>query len=141
MNIPTITTERLHLRPFTLEDTSTMHQIINGKDVLKYFPGSKTVTEAQVQRMIERTRIHWQEKGFGVWAIELRITGALLGRCGLQHLDETDEVEIDFICSREYWGNGFATEAGRASLQRSKRTPGSTLWPTSESSFSGFFDG
>ena len=117
MNIPTITTERVRLRPFTLEDTLTMHQIINGKDVLKYFPGSKTVTEAQVQRMIERIQAHWQENGYGLWATELRASGALLGRCGLQHLEETDEVEIDFIFSRDYWGNGFATEAGRASLQ------------------------
>ena len=117
MKIPTITTERLIVRPFTLEDTATMHQIINGKDVLKYFPGSKTITEVQVQRMIERIRTHWQDKGYGLWAIELRATGALLGRCGLQHLEETDEVEIDFIFSRDHWGNGFATEAGKASLQ------------------------
>ena len=117
MEIPTIATERLCLRPFTLEDSSTMHQIINGKDVLKYFPGSKTVTETQVQRMIERMLTHWQEKAYGLWAVELQETGALLGRCGLQHIDETDEVEIDFIFGRDYWGNGFATEAGNASLQ------------------------
>ena len=70
MKTPTITTERLHLRQFTVEDTPTMHQIINGKDVLKYFPGSKTVTEAQVQRLIERIRTHWQDKGYGLWAID-----------------------------------------------------------------------
>ena len=30
---------------------------------------------------------------------------------------ETDEVEIDFILDRHYWGRGFATEAGQAALQ------------------------
>lgn len=49
--------------------------------------------------------------------MELRATGALLGRCGLQHIAETDEVEVDFILDRHYWGQGFATEAGQVSLQ------------------------
>ena len=41
----------------------------------------------------------------------------IIRSCGLQHLEETDEIEIDFIFSRDYWGKGFATEAGKASLQ------------------------
>ena len=115
--IPTIETERLRLRPFTLEDAPTMHQILNGPDVLKYFPGPQTVTEAQVERMINRILAHWQEHGYGLWAVEERTTGALLGRCGLQLITETNEVEIDFILDPASWGQGFATEAGQASLK------------------------
>lgn len=110
-------TSRLCLRPFTLEDTIAMHQIINGKDVLKYFPGTQTLTAAQVRRMIERMVAHWQEHHYGLWAVELRETAVLLGRCGLQYIAETDEVEIDFILDRAYWGQGIATEAGKLALQ------------------------
>jgi ribosomal-protein-alanine N-acetyltransferase len=35
----------------------------------------------------------------------------------LQYLPETDEVEVDFILGTKFWGQGFATEAGQASLQ------------------------
>ena len=115
--IPTIETERLWLRPFTPQDATTMHQILNGPDVLKYFPGPQTVTEAQVERMIGRLLTHWQENGYGLWAVEQCTTGTLLGRCGLQLITETDEVEIDFILDPACWGQGFATEAGLASLQ------------------------
>ena len=115
--IPTIETERLWLRPFAPEDAPTMHQILNGPDVLKYFPGPQTVTEAQVERMINRILAHWQEHGYGLWAVEERTTGALLGRCGLQLITETNEVEIDFILDPACWGQGFATEAGLASLK------------------------
>jgi ribosomal-protein-alanine N-acetyltransferase len=94
-----------------------MHQILNGPDVLKYFPGPQTVTEAQVARMISRLLAHWQEHGYGLWAVAQRTTGALLGRCGLQLIAETNEVEIDFILAPASWGQGFATEAGLASLQ------------------------
>jgi len=106
----------LRLRPFTPEDAPTMHQILDGPDVLKYFPGPQTVTEVQIERMISRILAHWQEHGYGLWAVEQRTTGALLGRCGLQLITETDEVEIDFILDPGYWGQGFATEAGLASL-------------------------
>ncbi len=115
MKIPTILTERLRLRPFTQEDTLVMHQIMNGKDVLRYFPGAQTVSQEQVARMIERLNAHWQKHGYGLWAVEMELTGDLLGRCGLQFLAETDEVEVDFILGRDYWGQGLATEAGQAS--------------------------
>ncbi|MCA9899898.1 MAG: GNAT family N-acetyltransferase [Anaerolineales bacterium] len=117
MMIPTIETGRLWLRPFTPQDAPTMHQILNGPDVLKYFPGPQTVTETQVERMIGRLLAHWQEHGCGLWAVEQRTTGALLGRCGLQRITETNEVEIDFILDPASWGQGLATEAGQASLK------------------------
>jgi ribosomal-protein-alanine N-acetyltransferase len=46
-----------------------------------------------------------------------REDGTLLGRCGLQYLPDTEEVEVDFILGRPFWGQGYATEAGQASLR------------------------
>ena len=117
MNISTIMTERLRLRPFTANDTISMHQILIGQDVLKYFPGTQSPSVEGVQKMIGRLLTHWQEKKYGLWAVESRTTGNLLGRCGLQYIPETDEVEVDFILDRHHWGQGLATEAGQASLQ------------------------
>lgn len=117
MIIPTITTKNLLLRPFTLDDVKAMHRILNGRDVLRYFPGTQSMTEEQVERSIGRLLAHWQERGYGLWALESRQTGELIGRCGLQYITETDEVEVDFILSRDYWGRGLATEAGLASIQ------------------------
>jgi len=39
-----------------------------------------------------------------------------MGRGGLQHLPETDEVEIDVILARAHGGQGIAAEGGRAGL-------------------------
>ena len=117
MKIPVILTERLRLRPFTPQDTPRMQQIMNGKDVLRYFPGTQTLSEEQVSRMIVRLNEHWQEHGYGLWAVEMELTWTLIGRCGLQYIAETDEVEVDFILDRDYWGQGLATEAGQATLQ------------------------
>jgi ribosomal-protein-alanine N-acetyltransferase len=117
MTTPTLSTKNLLLRPFTLADVQVMHRILNGRDVLRYFPGSQSLTEEQVERSIGRLLDHWQERGYGLWALESRLNGDLLGRCGLQFIPETEEVEVDFILSRDYWGQGLATEAGLASIQ------------------------
>ncbi|MCB8946241.1 MAG: GNAT family N-acetyltransferase [Ardenticatenaceae bacterium] len=115
--IPTITTERLYLRPFTLTDIPAMHQILSGKDVLRYFPTTQAPSLAGVERMIQWILNHWQERGYGLWALAHKETNALLGRCGLSYIAETAEVEVDFILDRAYWGQGLATEAGRSAMQ------------------------
>jgi RimJ/RimL family protein N-acetyltransferase len=117
MPIPTIVTPNVTLRPFNPDDAELMHRILAGKDVLRYFPGTNAPTLEQVQRMIESVLKHWEEKGYGLWAVELRENGDLIGRCGLQLIADTAEVEIDFIIDRQYWGRGLATEAGKAGLK------------------------
>ncbi|MGD8626426.1 MAG: GNAT family N-acetyltransferase [Anaerolineae bacterium] len=117
MSIPTITTPRLILRAFSTDDTEAMYQILKEKEVLRYFPPTDPPPRDRVERMIGGLLKHWQERGYGLWAVEARASGELLGRCGLQWLPDTEEVEVDFILGKPFWGQGFATEAGRASLQ------------------------
>jgi RimJ/RimL family protein N-acetyltransferase len=117
MTIPTITTPRLLLRAFTDNDVEPMYHILNQEGVLRYFPPIDPPPRDRVQRMILGLLRHWEERGYGLWAVESRPSGALLGRCGLQHLPETEGVEVDFILGRPFWGQGFATEAGRASIR------------------------
>ena len=117
MVVEAITTPRLILRTFTEEDIDPMVRILGGKDVLRYFPRTDPPPRDRVQKMIVGLLKHWEEHGYGLWAVESRSTGDLMGRCGLQILPETEEVEVDFILGRPFWGQGFATEAGRASLQ------------------------
>jgi RimJ/RimL family protein N-acetyltransferase len=116
-NVPTIMTPRLTLRPFAEEDIDPLHQILIGKDVLRYFPKTDPPRREQVERMAFRLFEHWEKYAYGLWAVESRLTGELMGRSGLQYLPETEEVEVDFILGREFWGQGFATEAGRTGVR------------------------
>jgi len=117
MKISEINTERLILRTFREDDIVPMQQILNGEDVLRYFPKTDPLSRERVERMISNILKHWEEHGFGLWAVENRFNGVLLGRCGLQIIPDTGEREVDFIFGREYWGRGFATEAGLSSLK------------------------
>jgi len=40
-----------------------------------------------------------------------------LGRCGLNLIDETSEVEIDFVLAKKFWVKGYATEAAKAVIE------------------------
>jgi RimJ/RimL family protein N-acetyltransferase len=117
MTIPTITTPRLVLRAFTQEDVEPLYHILRQEDVLRYFPPTDPLPRDRVQKMVLGLLKHWEARGYGLWAVEARSGGQLMGRCGLQWLPDTKEVEVDFILGRTFWGQGFATEAARASLR------------------------
>jgi RimJ/RimL family protein N-acetyltransferase len=116
MAVPTLITHRLILRGFTEADVDPMEQIMAGKDVMRYFPRSDPPDRERVAQMIARIIGHWEEFGYGLWAVQAQISNVLMGRCGLQLIPDTGEVEIDFLLGRLFWGKGFASEAGRASL-------------------------
>jgi ribosomal-protein-alanine N-acetyltransferase len=60
---------------------------------------------------------HWQEHGYGWWAVERLADRQLLGWSGLQYLPDTDEIEIGYLLGKPYWGRGLATESALAGLE------------------------
>ena len=115
--IPAFTTQRLTLRAFSAEDADPLYHILGEEDVLRYFPRTEPPSCAHVQNMIAALLKHWEAYGYGLWAVESRVTQGLIGRCGLQYIAETEEVEIDYIVDKTFWGQGLATEAGQAALR------------------------
>ncbi len=117
MDIPTLTTPRLTLRPFTAADVAPLHRILGQDQILHYFPQPDPPDPARVERLVARQLQHWAEHGLGWWAVELRATGELLGWNGLQYLPDTDEVEVGYLLNRPFWGQGLATEGAQAALR------------------------
>lgn len=114
---PTIQTGRLALRPFGGTDAETFHAILAGKDVLRYFPRTEPPPLERVRRLLASYEEHWRRRGFGIWAVEDPSGSALMGRCGLQEIPDTGEIEVDFLLGRNFWGRGITTEAARESLR------------------------
>ena len=112
-----IETERLRMRKYTLEDADGQLRIVSDAEFRHHFPESFRPTRDTVLMWFGATAEHWKQFGYGVWALELRGEGRLVGYCGLRHLAPTDEVELLYGCDRAYWGRGLVTEAARASLR------------------------
>ncbi len=71
-------------------------------------------------RQIEQFTRRWREDGVCQWAaVDLR-TDRLIGRIGLlRHHDwplAPSPIEVGWTLHRDYWGQGLATEGGRAAM-------------------------
>ena len=116
-HIPTLTTPRLMLRPFTTDDINPLHRILNQPDILQFFPNPESPPIERVQQIIEKQLAHWEEHNLGWWAVVPQGGSELIGWNGLQYLPETDEVEVGYLLSNQFWGRGYATEGAKASIQ------------------------
>jgi RimJ/RimL family protein N-acetyltransferase len=117
MSVPSIETARLLLRPFTEEDVDPLYHILGQGDVLRYFPNPEPPSQERVHTFVQRQLAHWEEHGYGWWAVQPHQQQELVGWCGLQFLPETEETEVGYLLGRASWGQGWATEAARASLR------------------------
>ena len=109
-----IETARLRLRPWRNDDLDRLAEIYADPDVMRYIGPRTTSNRAQTIRALVRMRTHWEQHGFGMWALEIADSGELIGRQGLSFLDNGAEIEIGYCLARDAWGHGYATESGRA---------------------------
>lgn len=117
-DIPRIETARLLLRPFTADDLEDYTRLIFADaEVMRYLPQRDFLPRERAARTITIFTEHWSLYGFGVWAVTDKATGDFLGHCGLGHVPEAGEVEVLYSLGKTYWGQGFATEAARASVR------------------------
>jgi len=114
-------TDRLFLRPYTMEDLNDLHEIVSQKEVMKYLPEdvmSLEQTKRTLTWIIEcygkNTSQHIVKFSVGVLHKE---ENKLIGWCGLGPLEfEPSQIEIYYGLSRDHWGKGFATEGAKALL-------------------------
>jgi ribosomal-protein-alanine N-acetyltransferase len=117
MNIPIIKTERLTLRAFAKEDAEPLQEILSEDGVLQFFPNTNPPSLEGMEKFIAGQLRHWDERGFGWWAVTDAITQYLLGWSGLQYLPDTDEIEIGYLLKKSHWGKGLATEGAEQGVR------------------------
>ena len=113
---PLLETERLFLRPFTVDDYEAAYAALESDpDVWRYDPGYQR-SYARRSLIIERYALLNDEGGCGVLAAVRKDNGQLIGYMGLQHYllpqspHSTAEVELFYKLGRAHWGHGFALE-------------------------------
>jgi RimJ/RimL family protein N-acetyltransferase len=108
-------TPRLRLRQWRDDDLETL-ACWNADTYVMRHMGRPPMTREESEDALARYRRHWDEHGFGIWAVELRGTGELVGRIGLSyHRAWPDDPELGWLIDPGHTGRGLATEGGAAS--------------------------
>lgn len=115
-----IHTKRLFMRKPLIEDVEQFYSILKEEAIGKWLAKSSGMSKEEAKDYVIQLISHWEQYDFGVWLLVNRNTGELLGHCGLRKIDETGEIEIMYLLDPEYWGNGYASEAAKASIQYAK---------------------
>lgn len=114
-----IETERLLLRPWRDEDLEPYARICADSEVMSYLPAALS-REESAEQMARFVR-HWEELGYGLWAVEQRASGEFIGFVALMYQDEWPEgehkTEVGWRLGRDHWGRSLATEGALASVR------------------------
>ena len=93
MPLPTLDTDRLHMRPLTWGDVDDYHHVVHSDpDVMRYLRGGQPMPRNYTRNMIEYFIDHAQTYGFTFMAVTDRASGAFMGHCGLHQLSDVVEV-------------------------------------------------
>jgi RimJ/RimL family protein N-acetyltransferase len=122
----TLASERLLLRMFRESDLDAYAEMCADPEVMRYLGDGVTLTRAESWRNMAFVLGHWQLRGFGLWAVEERDTGLLVGRAGCWRPEGWPGFEIGWTLRRAFWDRGYATEAGRMALDQAFCTYGQT---------------
>lgn len=105
-----IETERLILRPLTVDDAPDVFEWVGDPIVNRYMPYSLYENVDQVRTWINQ--IAPEENEF---AFVLRESGKVIGAGSIEP-NEDCRFELGYNLNRLYWGMGYATEAARGMI-------------------------
>lgn len=119
--IDELRTERLLLRPLTIDHVDDYHRVYGDLRTWVHLPNGRHTSRGQSAQAIERSMLSHRSFGFGHCAVVLREpvdglqAGAFIGSAGAAMLG-FDAWNLGYRFAPEAWGHGFATEAATLSL-------------------------
>lgn len=113
-----LTTKRLLLRSFVLQDAPRVQEIAGDKRVADTtltipHPYPEGAAEEWILKILDKA-----DKGEAyVFAITLKATEEVIGAIGLQIHKEFNSAEMGYWIGVPYWNKGYATEAASAVIE------------------------
>ncbi len=111
-----ITTQRLFLRPFSVQDASGFYNLNSDPEVIQY-TGDKAFASVQEAKEFIKNYLANQDDGYGRWAVCLQHNKEFIGFCGLKYHPKEELTEVGFRFFKKFWNQGYATESAKACIQ------------------------
>jgi len=117
MNEVRLETERLILRWFRETDLADLFKMTSDPEVMRFLGDGRPCDEMFTWRQMATYMGHWYYRGFGVWAVEDKSSGRVVGRIGFMDPFGWPGFELGWTLARDCWGKGYATEGARRALE------------------------
>jgi RimJ/RimL family protein N-acetyltransferase len=116
---PELRTDRLVLRRWRASDRAPFAALNADPVVMEFMP--TVLSREESDDFVDRIEATFDERGWGLWAVEVAADQTFTGYVGLWpadfDADFTPAVEIGWRLDTPYWGRGYAPEAARAVLR------------------------
>ena len=114
-------TDRLILRPVTVDDSALMLAIWNDPAFIANVADRGIRTDEEARQAIRSgPEKLFEDHGYGPYSLALKTDGAMIGICGLFKRDNLDAPDIGFALLPEYCGKGYAGEAAVAVVEHAR---------------------
>lgn len=115
----TLRTDRLILRPWRDDDLTPFAALNGDPEVMRFFPSAADRDRSDAMAL--RLGAQVDERGWGLWAVEVVRGAPFIGFIGLQPIPFeahfTPAIEVGWRLAREHWGRGYAPEGARAAVE------------------------
>ncbi len=107
-------TKRLIIRPFVYEDLKKLIEILTDPLVMSFLGGPRSPNN--IKEQFYAACEYFDKHQVGLMALIEKKSNALMGRVGFiqNSIEGTEEFELVWILAKEYWDQGYATEAATA---------------------------
>lgn len=102
---------------FCESDFDAYAQMCADPDVMRYIGDGQTLSRSASWRGLAMMIGHWTLRGYGIWGVEERSSGMLIGRVGFWNPEGWPGFELGWLLRQDRWGRGYATEAARTALR------------------------
>ena len=116
---PTLETENLILRPFKDDDVDDYFGVLDSPEVRRWLHIPESLDRSDAWQQMAWFVGQRELRGTGHWALEEKKSGQFVGRAGLHRPERHDwpGVEVGWLLHPDYWGRGYATEAGAVAVR------------------------
>lgn len=114
-DVPRVESRRLILRGWREADLDAFAAMMAEPEVARFLTGDQRPQDrATAWRGLALFVGHWALRGYGLFAVEEKATGAFVGRVGAWQPECWVGFELGWGLARPHWGKGYALEAARA---------------------------
>ncbi|GGG51278.1 hypothetical protein GCM10011403_05550 [Pseudohongiella nitratireducens] len=103
-------TDRLLCRRWLLQDRGQLLDVYGDLQTVRWVGDGSPLTEEGADYWFAVTERNYRQRGYGMFTLQTRDTGQIVGFAGIVHPGNQEEPEIKYALHRDCWGEGLGSE-------------------------------